>query len=526
MAELLKKASDQPRTRHLTAALLKQLLAAAPLGVLFVDDSLIIEYANPSAAKLMGHPAPESLTGVSLNHIASPALTGIDKQVRQCFESGKTGRVRHSLPGVHGDGQSLRITTHPVTNSRGQTVGAAICIEDLSEIRRIESQIRQAQRLESMGLLAGGIADDFSNILWEIMGNVELAEAEIEVGHPARYNLEVAETACRRAQELVMRIIRFGRRSKHKRKPIHLNDIVVESLRKLQQEELPKNIRVEHHRSTEQDMVFVEPSELKQMMAHLYRNAVQAMAARGGVLEVSLVDVALEAEELTGHPGMIPGRYAILTVMDSGPGIQADHLEHVFEPFFSTKPSEQHTGLGLAIVKSIARAHGGTVTLDSRPGKGTLVQVILPTLHESSRLTTKPEPPLPTGIGKVLLVDSDPAVLEMRARMIIRLGYDVEYAENGQQALDLFLRAPETFDLVITDQSMPDIPVTTMVQKMKNARQQIPIMLCTVLGAPALAANARAAGIDRLLLKPVRIKDLAVALKETLPVLPQRKTGR
>jgi|GEM_PF-5673716 len=110
--------------------------------------------------------------------------------------------------------------------------------------------------------------------------------------------------------------------------------------------------------------------------------------------------------------------------------------------------------------------------------------------------------------------------------MILRLGYDVEYAENGRQALDLFLQAPEAFDLVITDQSMPDIPVATMVQKMKNARQQIPIMLCTVLGAPDLAANARDAGIDRLLLKPVRIKDLAVALKETLPVLSQRKTGR
>lgn len=526
MAELLKTASDQRRSRHLTAALLKQLLTAAPVGVLFVDDSLIIEYANPTAAKLMGHPAPESLTGVSLSHIDFPALPSIEKQVRQCFESGKTGLAGPSLTETPGDGQNFRITTHPVTNHRGQTVGAAICIEDLSEIRRIEFQIRQAQRLESMGILAGGIADDFSNILWEVMGNVELAAAEIEVGHPARYNLEVAETACRRAHELVMRIIRFGRRSEHKRKPIHLNDIVVESLRKLQQEELPKNIRIEHHRSTEQDMVFVEQSEMKQMMAHLYRNAVQAMADRGGVLEVSLVDVALEAEELTGHPGMIPGRYVILTVMDSGPGIQADHLEHVFEPFFSTKPSERHTGLGLAIVKSIARAHGGTVTLDSRPGKGTLVQVILPTLHESTRLTAKPEPPLPTGIGKVLLVDSDPAVLEMRARMIIRLGYDVEYAENGRQALDLFLRAPQAFDLVIADQSMPDIPVTTMVQKMKKARQQIPIMLCTVLGAPDLAANARAAGIDRLLLKPVRIKDLAVALKETLPILPQRKTGR
>ncbi len=526
MAKPLKNSSDQRRTRHLTAALLKQMLAGAPVGVIFVDDSLIIEYANSSAATLMGHPAPESLTGVSLHHIASPALPGIDKQIRQCFESGKTDRVRTSPTEAPGDGQDLRISTHPVKDSRANIVGAAIFIEDLSEIRRIEFQIRQAQRLESMGILAGGIADDFSNILWEVMGNMELAAAEIEVGHPARYNLEVAEAACRRAQELVMRIIRFGRRSEHKRRPIHLDDIVVESLRKLQQEELPKNIRVEHHRSTEQDMVFVEPSEMNQMLAHLYRNAVQSMADRGGVIEVSLVDVALEAEELTGHPGMIPGRYIILTVMDSGSGIQADHLEHVFEPFFSTKPAEQHTGLGLAIVKSIARAHGGTVTLDSRPGKGTIVQVILPTLHESTRLTATPEPPLPTGVGKVLLVDSDPAVLEMRARMIIRLGYDVEYAENGRQALDLFLRAPDTFDLVITDQSMPDIPVPTMVKKMKDARQQIPIMLCTVLGAPDLAANARAAGVDRLLLKPLRIKDLAVALRETLPVLSQRKIGR
>jgi CheY-like chemotaxis protein/two-component sensor histidine kinase len=371
-----------------------------------------------------------------------------------------------------------------------------------------------------MGILADGIVRDFSNILWEIMGNTDLAASEIEIGHPARYNLEQAEAACRRAQELIMRIVRFSRHSEQKKKPVKLSAIVSESLHQLSGS-LPKNIRLEPHISTSKDLILAEPSEILQMLSHLYQNALQAMDDAGGTIEVSVVAMALEADELTDHPGLIPGRYLLLTVMDTGPGIEEELHDHVFEPFFSTKSPESHSGLGLAIVKSIARAHGGAVSLDSRRGKGTMVHLLLPALHEATGLLGKVHASaLPPGIGTILIVDSDPSVRKMRGRMISHLGYQVQAAENSHEALAKFENSPGDFDLILTDQSMPDLPAIQMARRMKEIRREIPILLCTGMSGPEVEADARAAGIDRLLIKPLRMKDLALTLREILPPSP------
>lgn len=318
-----------------------------------------------------------------------------------------------------------------------------------------------------------------------------------------------------------MRLVRFSRHSEQKRKPVRLSTIVVESLQQLSAE-IPKKISIEHHLSTDEDLILAEPSEILQLLSHLYRNALQAMGGDSGTLEVSIVDVVLEADELSEHPGLMPGRHLLLTVMDTGPGMDADLLTKIFDPFFSTHSPKHHSGLGLAIVKSIARAHGGTVSIDSRPGKGTMVHLIFPALHSRRPVDAALPAALSAGIGTILLVDGDPSVREMRGRMIRRMGYEVQAVGSSREALQRFEQLPERYDLILTDHSLPDRPAIQMVEKMKQIRSQVPILLCTGFSGPEVEADASAAGVDRLLIKPLRMKELARTLSEILPPSPPR----
>ncbi|MGD8366866.1 MAG: ATP-binding protein [Desulfobacterales bacterium] len=502
-----------------SAALYRHLLTQAPVGIAFVDASLRIGYANPKAAEILSHRSADELIGRDLTDCPALAQEAVVDQIRRCLETGRQQIEQHPLSKTRSPAGAVRLCAEPMSNGKNRIIGVQLLLENLSEPRDVESAPHPLQRFESIGIVAEGIARDFSTVLWEIIGNTELAASEIEIGHPARYNLEQAEAACRRAQELIMRIVRFSRQTEQKRRPVKLSTVVGESLQQLS-DSVPQNVRVEHHISTTRDLVLADPSEILQMLSHLYRNGIQAMAESGGLLQVSVVDVELEDEELTEHPGLIPGRYLLLTVMDTGPGIQPDIFDHVFEPFFSTKSPEHHSGLGLSIVRSIVRTHGGAVSLDSRPGKGTMIHLILPALHDAGDSRGARRKALGSGIGTILLVDNEPSVLRMRGRMINRLGYEVKAAGSSTEALASFERRPEAFDLVLTDQSLPDLAATKMAAKMKQIRQEVPILLCTGLSGSEVEAEAKAAGIDRLLLKPLRMKDLALVLREFLPACP------
>ncbi len=502
-----------------SATLYKRLLTQAPVGIAFVDGSFRIGYANPKAAELLAHRSADGLIGTVLADCPALAQPAVVDQIRRCLETGRQQTERHTLSKSGSVSAAVRLCAEPVSNGKDQIIGVQLLFEDLSGRREVESAAPHSRGFESMGIVADGIARDFSNVLWEIIGNTELAASEIEIGHPARYNLEQAEAACRKAQELIMRIVRFSRQTEQKRKPVKLSTVVGESLQQLS-ESVPQSVRVEHHISTTKDLILADPSEILQMLSHLYQNGIQAMADSGGLLQISVVDVELEDEELAEHPGLIPGRYLLLTVMDTGPGIQPDILDHVFEPFFSTKSPEFHSGLGLSIVRSIVRTHGGAVSLDSRPGKGTMVHLILPALYDARIKGGIHGKALGSGIGTILLVDNDPSVLRMRGRMITRLGYEVKAAGSSTEALASFERRPEAFDLILTDQSLPDLAATKMAARMKQIRREIPILLCTGLSGAEVEQDAKAAGIDRLLLKPLRMKDLALVLREFLPASP------
>lgn len=515
MKEFKANRQDRRRTFSPSAAFYKRLLAQAPVGFIFAGPDLQIEYANDRAAAILASASDKELLGASVDGCVPLLKCGAVEKIRRCLDTGSPLRMRVLPGGGLSKSGTFEIRIEPVRNGRDQTAGLLLVFVDLSRARKTESRLQPTNRLESMGILADGIVRDFSNILWEIIGNTELGASEIEVGHPARYNLEQAIAACRRAQELIMRIVRFSRHSEPKKRPVKLSTLVGESLQQLSTE-IPENVTVGSHISTDKDLILAQPSEILRMLAHLYRNSIQAMEEEGGDLEISLVDMHLEAEELYEHPGLIPGRYLLLTVMDSGPGMSGELLEHAFDPFFTGRSAEHHSGMGLAIVKSMARDQGGAVSLVSRPKNGTMVHLILPALEAAAAAIGPKETPLPHGMGTILLVDSDVSVLKMRGRMIRRLGYEVVAVENSREALARFEQAPEAYDLVLVDQSAADLPTTEVAERMKKLRKDVPILLCTGLSRPELEADAKAAGIDQLLIKPLRMKDLALTLREAL----------
>ena len=281
----------------------------------------------------------------------------------------------------------LRCHLTPVFDEKACSCGVQAFVEDISESKRVEHQVRQADKLESIGNLAGGIAHDFSTILWKILANTELAAAEIQPGHAARYHLEKVEDACRRAQELVQQILQFSRRTEQERKPVRLSAMVQDALRYLEAS-IPPNIEIHQHISTTHDTILADITNINRFIMHLLLNAGHAMSGTGGTLEVSIEDVVLGEEEVSQYENLLPGQYVILTVMDTGPGIPPEILNRIFDPFFSTKTSEAHIGTGLTIVN----AHGGTLTVHSEPGKGAIFHVILPTMAAEAESQKTPEP--------------------------------------------------------------------------------------------------------------------------------------
>ena len=324
----------------------------------------------------------QPLNGTIREKITSfPALvdSGLAAEVRRCMERQEAAFFERRLQTARSETIHLKCHLKPVVDPNNHHLGVQAIVEDITDSKQIDHRVRQAQPMEEIGTLAGGLAHEFSNILWMILGNTELAAAEIPPGHSARYNLEQVEDACRRAQELVLQILRFSRTTEQPRIPIKLSAIVEKSLRQFGPS-IPQHIEIHQHISTTDDTIVADVAKINHLMMHLLANAAQAMKQTGGILEISIVDVVLGEEEVLQHRNLASGRHVILSVMDTGPGVPPEISHRIFEPCFSTKPADEHSGMGLAIVSSIVNSHGGTLTVHSEPGKGAIFHVILPTI--------------------------------------------------------------------------------------------------------------------------------------------------
>jgi signal transduction histidine kinase/ActR/RegA family two-component response regulator len=383
-----------------------------------------------------------------------------------------------------------------------------------------ERQMQQVLKLQAIGTLAGGIAHDFNNILFPIIGYTELTMDDVPAGSPARRNLEEILKAANRAKGLVQQILTFSRQNDRERKPIRVPVIVREALRLLRAS-IPKTIDIVADLDDDCRAIMGDPTQIHQVLMNLCTNAYQAMQASGGTLEVRLTETNIGYEETVKHLGIKMGPHLHLSVRDEGVGMEPAVLQRIFEPYYTTKEPGKGTGLGLSVIHGIVKNHGGFITVESTPGKGSTFHVYLPTLEDIETGIEQEACVEETGGSeRILLVDDEPQIIDMEKQILERLGYRVTAHSSSLEALDTFTRQPDQFDLVITDMTMPQMPGDRLARRLWDIRPDLPVILCTGYNEMITEEQAAAMGIRKFLLKPVDKDELAVAIRTALNCSP------
>ena len=404
--------------------------------------------------------------------------------------------------------------------------------EKTVEKGEIPARLQQAQKMQTIGTLAGGIAHDFNNLLSIILGNAELAMDDVPEKNPAQECLKELHDACLRAKDLVSQILSFGRQTGQELQPVNMTPLLEEAL-KLLRASIPTTVDIRRNFSCESDTVLADPTQMVQVLLNLCGNAAHAMAKEGGTLEVSLRNVALgmqrwavqgdetpSAIELVefpmGYPNLTPGNYVRLTVTDTGCGMDNAVMDRIFAPYFTTKGVGEGTGLGLSVVLEIVKSHGGAITVDSEPGKGTTFDVFLPASEAVAQDQPRRGEALPKGSERILLIDDESALIKTGKQVLERLGYTVVASTGSLEALKAFRAQPDGFDLVITDMTMPGITGDRFAREVMAIRPDIPVILCTGHGVRIDEAQMKAVGIRALVMKPVDKRELAETVHRVL----------
>jgi PAS domain S-box-containing protein len=412
-------------------------------------------------------------------------------------------------------GVEVSLSISPIKDGDGTIIGMSAIGRNITQRKRLEAQLRQAQKMEAIGTLAGGIAHDFNNLLNIIAGDAELAALRIPNASPAQDHLQDLLAAASRATDLVRQILTFSRRTHHERRPVALQTVVME-VQSLLRASLPSTIDFRQFVDAAPAVILADPTQLHQVLLNLCTNAEHAMRPGGGVLDLHLRVVDLDADFAAAHPPLQPGPHAKLTIRDSGHGMPHDVLARIFEPFFTTKPLGEGTGLGLAVVHGIVTGHGGAITVESAPGRGTRFDLYFPRCDDLAATPPSPQEPLHGHGEHLLLVDDEAALLRIWTVALTDLGYRVTAHTNSRAALEAFRDAPDAFDLVITDQTMPQLTGGALAQEILRLRPRLPIILCTGDLPGAAGASPGPLGVRATLLKPVSRLDLSLAIQRLM----------
>lgn len=401
-------------------------------------------------------------------------------------------------------------------------VGSAIDItaqkQAQIEKEHLEAQLRQSQKMEAIGTLAGGIAHDFNNILGAILGYGELAHQQSAEGSTLRRYMDNVMHAAERAKALVDRILGFSRSGLGERVPMNVQSVIEETL-ELLAASLPTGIRLQKRLEAGTAAVIGDPTHLHQVAMNLCTNAVHAME-RGGVLSVILERLELRTRQVLSRGTLLPATYVRLSISDTGKGIPPEVLERMFDPFFTTKGVGQGTGLGLSLVHGIVTELGGGIDVTTKMGEGTRFDIWLPVTHEAERPLVPATGELPRGNGEaVMIVDDERPLVTLAEEMLAELGYEPAGFDCSGAALEAFRAEPQRFQLVLTDEAMPDLVGTELARELRRLRPTVPIILMSGHGGPQLVKRARAMGVNEVLHKPLQRRDLAESLARVLGAL-------
>ena len=448
----------------------------------------------------------------------------VNRAYTQSVENKQPYNIIHRLLLLDGTLKYVNERCKTFYDEEGHAIRSIGTIQDitentLAEQQRIEleSQLYQKHKMETVGYMAGGMAHNFNNNLSIILGNIELSQMKQAPGSRSIQLLENAKIAVHRSRDLVQKIITYSRKGMLSKVPTKLTEIIDETITLLQAT-LPTTINLQKKYCSDCHTKFInaDPSQIQEVLINLCNNAVQAMDEKGD-LTISLESVELQAQDISAQYDCTPGHYVKFSVQDSGCGMPAEMLDKIFDPFYSTKEEYEGAGMGLSTVQGIVAQHGGMIKVNSQLNHGTTFNLYFPLLELTDNAESEAEkPPLSKGTECILFVDDDERLASIGERLLSTLGYQVCMMTDSTEALKMFTANADRFDLVITDQTMPQLTGKELIAEIKKVKADIPTILCTGYSSKVDEAEAVEFGISAFMMKPLDLPQLSQTIRQVL----------
>lgn len=520
--KLYKKVGELEKSEKRFRAIFEQ----APMGIALIDSETgRFLRVNKKYGEIAGRAGGE-MRKLLFTDITHPDdVRAVLDRMRQIRE-GKSESFawEHRLVRANGGVRWINMTVVPLWEQTSPEKVHIAIVEDITERKRaeaekaeLETQLRHAQKMEAVGSLAGGIAHDFNNLLFVILGFADMARDEIPASANLSFSINEIIKAGLRAKDLVSQILAFSRETGQERKPTRISPIVKEALRFLRAT-IPSTIEIRRNIDPETGVVIADPTQIHQIVMNLCANAFHAMRETGGMLEVTLVPDQIESGvSAAKRLDLAPGPYLKLLVRDTGHGMDKQTAEKIFDPYFTTKKTGEGTGLGLSVAHGIVKSHNGHIAVQSELGRGTVFEVWLPRLVSEAEVENRPAiAPYPIGVEKILIVDDEASIAKMESQILESLGYGTTALTDSNAALQTFLNAPEAFDLVITDLTMPGLTGIDLSREIHAIRPDIPIIILTGMREQVNEEKIAEIGVRQVVTKPVLKRQLAEIVRDAL----------
>lgn len=486
------------------------------LSVSAADGSIL--NCNKAASRVSGYDR-ETLLGMKAIDLCADTPDGLAKAKGffKGFQEGKPFRDVE-LQMKHQDGHTFWVSlfVEPIKDHEGNIIETGVMATDISERKTLEAQFQQAQRMESVGTLAGGIAHDFNNLLMAVNGYTELLLMDKQEGEPDYQKLKAIEKAGERGAQLVRKLLAFSRKVEAERRPVDINQ-VVRQVRNILKMTIPKMIKIELHLAADLKTVSADPGQIEQVLMNLGTNARDAMPERGRLV-IETENVTIDEEYSRMHPGAVPGNYVLLTVSDTGHGMDKETVAHIFDPFFTTKDIGKGTGLGLASVYGLVKIHGGYIMCYSEVGQGATFKIYLPVVEQITE-PSAPGPmaaPLAGGTGTILVADDEEPIRDLAGRMLGRFGYKVILASSGEEALEVYSERKDQIDLVILDIGMPGMGGHQCLKELLRLDRNIKVIIASGYSPNGQVQETLESDAAGFAAKPYQLTDLLKTVQQVL----------
>jgi len=486
----------------------------APVGYVTLNEKSLVAEANITASMLLGVER-KIIINQGFTRFISPDYQDVFYLHRvQAIETGDKQSFELKLVKKDGTSFDAQLNIVPMKDSDDNFSQLRISITNISQLKQTEENLRQSQKMESVGTLAGGVAHEFNNILGGIIGYTEIAKEDASKDSSVLESLDEIINLSFRARDVVKQILSFSRKGKKDQKPLQPHLVIKQSLKVLRAT-IPTTVEIRSSLDENSGTILADLTQIHQVCMNLCMNAAHAMEDKGGILEIGLAPVVIDAEDTKMSPDLKTGEYVKITVSDTGSGISPENIANIFDPFFTTKEVGKGTGLGLSVVHGIIKDHGGEITVSSKIGEGTTFTVLLPRTEKEIK-EKKDAGQLHAGTESILLVDDEEQLLFPTKNNLERLGYKVTAMTNSLETLKLFKKDPQRYDLIITDLTMPHLTGDRLALEVTTIRPDMPVIIATGYSDAVDNDKVKQSGIKAFIPKPYQTQELTKTIRMIL----------